>query len=189
MLSEGKKPNGITFVGVLIACTHVGLGTDDKKYFRSMSEEHGVEPTVEHYGCMVDLLGRAGHVEEARQLIRSMPFEPDAVIWKALLGACRIHKNVEIAEEVMAKLRVLDPLGDGHYVLLSNIYAQANLWGGVAEMRKTIKRGNIQRIPGRSLIEWEKMIHKFVSGDRLHPRSKEIYKMLEEMMDRLRQAG
>ncbi|KAG8099266.1 hypothetical protein GUJ93_ZPchr0013g36550 [Zizania palustris] len=189
MISEGMKPNGITFIGVLIACTHVGLVSDGKKHFRSMSEEHGVEPTVEHYGCMVDLLGRAGHVEEARQLIRSMPFEPDAIIWRALLGACRIHKNVEVAEEAMAKLRVLDPLGDGHYVLLSNIYAQANSWEGVAEMRKTIKRESIQRIPGRSSIEWEKTIHDFISGDRSHPRSKEIYSMLEEMMDRLRQAG
>uniref|UniRef100_A0A0D9X1Y8 DYW domain-containing protein n=1 Tax=Leersia perrieri TaxID=77586 RepID=A0A0D9X1Y8_9ORYZ len=189
MISEGMKPNGVTFVGVLIACTHVGLVNEGKQYFRSMSEVHGVEPTVEHYGCMVDLLGRSGHVEEARQLIRSMPFEPDAIIWRALLGACRIYKNVEIAEEAMAKLRVLDPLGDGHYVLLSNIYAQANSWEGVAEMRKTIKRENIQRIPGRSSIEWEQKIHEFVSGDRLHPRSKEIYKMLEEMMDRLKQAG
>ncbi|KAL5197257.1 hypothetical protein ABZP36_000769 [Zizania latifolia] len=189
MISEGMKPNGITFIGVLIACTHVGLVSDGKKHFRSMSEKHGVEPTVEHYGCMVDLLGRAGHVEEARQLIRSMPFEPDAVIWRALLGACRIHKNVEIAEESMAKLRVLDPLGDGHYVLLSNIYAQANSWEGVAEMRKTIRRESIQRIPGRSSIEWEKTIHDFISGDRSHPRSKEIYSMLGEMMDRLRQAG
>ncbi|KAF0906945.1 hypothetical protein E2562_013322 [Oryza meyeriana var. granulata] len=189
MISEGMKPNGVTFVGVLIACTHVGLVSEGKKYFRSMSEVHGVEPTVEHYGCMVDLLGRSGHVEEARQLIRSMTFEPDAIIWRALLGACRIHKNVGIAEEAMAKLRVLDPLGDGHYVLLSNIYAQANSWEGVTEMRKTIRRDNIQRIPGRSSIEWEEKIHEFVSGDRSHPRSKEIYRMLEEMMDRLKQAG
>uniref|UniRef100_A0A0E0QBS2 DYW domain-containing protein n=1 Tax=Oryza rufipogon TaxID=4529 RepID=A0A0E0QBS2_ORYRU len=189
MISEGMKPNGVTFVGVLIACTHVGLVSEGKKYFRSMNEVHGIEPTVEHYGCMVDLLGRSGHVEEARQLIRSMTFEPDTIIWRALLGACRIHKNVEIAEEAMAKLRVLDPLGDGHYVLLSNIYAQANSWEGVAEMRKTIRRDNIQRIPGRSSIEWDEKIHEFVSGDRLHPRSKEIYRVLEEMMDRLKQAG
>uniref|UniRef100_A0A0A9CEE3 Pentatricopeptide repeat-containing protein n=1 Tax=Arundo donax TaxID=35708 RepID=A0A0A9CEE3_ARUDO len=81
-----------------------------------------------------------------------MPFEPDAVIWRALLGACRIHKNVEVAEEAMTKLRVLNPHADGHYVLLSNIYAQANAWEGVAEMRKMIRRKSIQRIPGRSSI-------------------------------------
>jgi pentatricopeptide repeat protein len=189
MTSEGLQPNEITFIGVLIACTHVGLVSEGKKYFSSMSAVHGVAPRIEHYGCMVDLLGRAGHVEEAMELIRSMPFEPDAVIWRALLGACRIHKNVEIAEEAMARLRVLDPLADGHYVLLSNIYAQANSWEGVAEMRKTIRRDNIQRVPGRSSIEWENTVHEFVSGDRSHPRFGEIYKMLEEMMDRLRQAG
>ncbi|SPT16782.1 unnamed protein product [Triticum aestivum] len=189
MISQGLQPNEITFVGVLMACTHVGLVSDGKKYFSSMTDVHGVVPRVEHYGCMVDLLGRAGHVEEAMQLIRSMPFEPDAIIWRTLLGACRIHKNVEIAEEAMAKLRVLDPLADGHYVLLSNIYAQANSWEGVAEMRKTIKRENIQRVPGRSSIEWENTVHEFVSGDRSHPRIEEIYKMLEEMIGRLIQAG
>ncbi|XP_048555151.1 pentatricopeptide repeat-containing protein ELI1, chloroplastic-like isoform X1 [Triticum urartu] len=189
MISQGLQPNEITFVGVLIACTHVGLVSDGKKYFSSMTDVHGVVPRVEHYGCMVDLLGRAGHVEEAMQLIRSMPFEPDAIIWRTLLGACRIHKNVEIAEEAMAKLKVLDPLADGHYVLLSNIYAQANSWEGVAEMRKTIKRENIQRVPGRSSIEWENTVHEFVSGDRSHPRIEEIYKMLEEMIGRLIQAG
>ncbi|KAF8668878.1 hypothetical protein HU200_052081 [Digitaria exilis] len=189
MVSEGLKPNEVTFIGVLIACTHLGLVSDGKKYFSSMKVVHGVAPKVEHYGCMVDLLGRSGHIEEARQLIRDMPFEPDAVIWRALLGACRIYKNVEVAEEAMAKLRVLDPHADGHYVLLSNIYAQANSWEGVAEMRKVLRRENIQRIPGRSSIEWENTIHVFVSGDRSHPRSEEIYKMLEDMMDRLRQAG
>jgi pentatricopeptide repeat protein len=189
MISEGLPPNEITFIGVLIACTHLGLVSDGKKHFNSMSAVHGVAPKVEHYGCMVDLLGRSGHIEEARQLIRDMPFEPDAVIWRALLGACRIYKNVEVAEEAMAKLRVLDPHADGHYVLLSNIYAQANWWEGVAEMRTMLRRENIQRIPGRSSIECQNTIHEFVSGDRSHPRSKEIYKMLEEMMDRLRQAG
>jgi pentatricopeptide repeat protein len=189
MTSKGLKPNEITFIGVLIACTHLGLVSDGKKYFSSMTEVHGVAPRVEHYGCMVDLLGRSGHVQEARQLIRDMPFEPDAVIWRALLGACRIHKNVEVAEEAMSKLRVLDPHADGHYVLLSNIYAQANSWEGVAEMRKTLRRENIQRIPGRSSIEWQNTIYEFVSGDRSHPRTEEIYKVLEEMMDRLRKAG
>ncbi|CAN6168966.1 unnamed protein product [Urochloa humidicola] len=189
MISEGLQPNEVTFIGVLIACTHLGLVSDGKKYFSTMSVVHGVAPKVEHYGCMVDLLGRSGHIEEARQLITDMPFEPDAVIWRALLGACRIYKNVEVAEEAMAKLRVLDPHADGHYVLLSNIYAQANSWEGVAEMRTMLRRENIQRIPGRSSIEWQNTIHEFLSGDRSHPRSKEIYKALEEMMDRLRQAG
>lgn len=189
MISQGLQPNDITFIGVLIACTHLGLVSDGKKYFSSMSVVHGVAPKVEHYGCMVDLLGRSGHIEEARQLISDMPFEPDAVIWRALLGACRIYKNVEVAEEAMAKLRLLDPHADGHYVLLSNIYAQANSWEGVAEMRMMLRRENIQRIPGRSSIEWQNTIHEFVSGDRSHPRSKEIYEILEEMMDRLRQAG
>ncbi|XP_072976408.1 pentatricopeptide repeat-containing protein At5g66520-like [Typha angustifolia] len=189
MIEEGIKPNEITFIGVLSACNHVGLVNDGRAYFKSMIDAYAVIPRIEHFGCMVDLLGRAGHIEEARQLIRDMPFEPDAIVWRALLGACRIHKNVEIAEEAIANLLKMEPHVDGHYVLLSNIYAQANQWNGVAEMRKMIRRKNIQRVPGSSSIEIDNAIHEFLAGDKLHPRCNEIYKMLEEMMDRLKKAG
>ncbi|XP_020108044.1 pentatricopeptide repeat-containing protein At5g66520-like [Ananas comosus] len=181
MVSGGVEPNGITFVGVLSACVHAGLVREGRDCFDSMESVYGVSPAVEHYGCMVDLLGRAGRIEEARELVRGMPFAPDAVVWRALLGACRIHRNVETAEEAIANLVKLEPRADGHYVLLSNIYAQADKWDGVAEMRRTIKRNNIRRVPGSSAIEVGKAIHRFVAGDRSHP--------LGEMIERLKEAG
>ncbi|XP_038988634.1 pentatricopeptide repeat-containing protein At5g66520-like [Phoenix dactylifera] len=189
MISEGVKPNEITFVGVLTACSHAGLVSEGRAHFNSMSDVYGISPTIEHYGCMVDLLGRAGLIEEARQFIKDMPFEPDAVVWRALLGACRIQKNVEIAEEAIAKLVDLEPLVDGHYVLLSNIFAHANRWDGVANVRKMMRSKSIQRIPGSSSIEVDDTVYEFVAGDKSHPRSDEIYRMLNEIIDRLKQAG
>ncbi|XP_010938918.1 pentatricopeptide repeat-containing protein At2g29760, chloroplastic-like [Elaeis guineensis] len=189
MISEQMKPNEITFVGVLMACGHAGLVSEGRAHFNSMSDVHGISPTIEHYGCMVDLLGRAGHIEEARQFIKDMPFEPDAVVWRALLGACRIHKNVEVAEEAIAKLVDLEPLVDGHYVLSSNIFAHANRWDGVANLRKMMRSKSIQKVPGSSSIEVDDTVYEFVAGDKSHPRCDEIYRMLNEMIDRLKQAG
>ncbi|OVA20175.1 Pentatricopeptide repeat [Macleaya cordata] len=186
MMSEGFKPNDITFVGVLSACNHVGLVDMGWKYFKSMSDFHGIEHKVEHYGCMVDLLGRAGQLEEARELIRSMPFAPDAVVWRALLGGCRIHKNVEFAEEAALNLLQLEPQVDGNYVLLSNVYYEAKNWEKVMNVRKMMRGGSIQKVvPGSSSIEVDNGVHEFIAGDESHPKSKEIYKMLDEISDRL----
>nr|UPT49405.1 pentatricopeptide repeat protein AaPPR406 [Agave angustifolia] len=185
----GVVPNEITFVALLGACRHVGLVDEGRRYFNSMTRDYRIEPNVKHYGCMVDLLGRAGHIKEARQLIEEMPFEPDAVIWRALLGSCRTHKNVEIAEEAIANLVNLEPNTDGQYVLLSNIYAQANRWDGVASVRKGMRGKSIQRVPGCSSIEVGDVVYEFVAGDKSHPRRDEIYEMLDEMIGRLKEAG
>ncbi|XP_043702555.1 pentatricopeptide repeat-containing protein At3g26782, mitochondrial-like [Telopea speciosissima] len=145
MIEEGIKPNDVTFVGVLSACSHAGLISRGWMYFTSMSDVYGVTPKVEHYGCMVDILGRAGYLKEARELISSIPFAPDAIVWRALLGACRMDKNVELAEEAIVNLLELEPHVDGNYVLLSNIYSQAKRWGEVAKIRR-IMRGKIYAI-------------------------------------------
>lgn len=189
MISERMKPNEITFVGVLMACSHAGLVSEGRAHFNSMSDVYGISPTIEHYGCMVDILGRAGHIEEARQFIKDMPLEPDAVVWRALLGACRIHKNVDVAEEATATLVDLEPHVDGHYVLLSNIFAHANRWDGVANLRKMMRSKSIQKVPGSSSIEVNDTVFEFVAGDKSHPRCDEIYRMLNEMIDQLKQAG
>ncbi|WOK96061.1 Pentatricopeptide repeat-containing protein [Canna indica] len=189
MISEGIQPNEITFVGVLSACGHVGLVSEGWAHFNTMSDVYGVLPKIEHYGCMVDLLGRAGRIEEARGLIERMPYRPDAVIWRALLNACRIHKNVEVAEQAIENLVLLDPYVDGHYVLLSNIYAQANMWDGVRRMRKLLKTKSIERIPGSSSIEVDNAVHEFVAGDKSHLRCDEIYQMVKEMIDKLKGNG
>ncbi|XP_058070660.1 pentatricopeptide repeat-containing protein At1g08070, chloroplastic-like [Magnolia sinica] len=189
MISEGIQPNDITFVGVLSACGHVGLVNRGRTYFSSMNDQYGVSPKIEHYGCMVDLLGRAGCLQEARELIRSMPFAPDAVVWRALLGGCKIHKNVELAEEAIINLLELEPHVDGHYVLLSNIYAQGKRWDKVANARKMMRGNSIQKVPGSSSIEVDGAVHEFVAGDKSHPKTEEIYGMLAEMTDRLIHTG
>lgn len=189
MVSSGVGPNNITLVGVLIACSHVGLVDQGREVFSYMSTKYGISPTIEHYGCMVDLLSRGGHLEEALRLIENMPFEPDAVVWRALLGGCKIHKNVKLAEEAVAHLVQLEPYVDGHYVLLCNIYAQAKRWDGVANVRKRMRELNICRVPGSSSIEVDDAVHEFVAGDGSHPKSAEIYAMLTEMIRRLKEVG
>ncbi|KAK8944880.1 Pentatricopeptide repeat-containing protein [Platanthera zijinensis] len=186
MVLEGIRPNDMTFVGVLSACNHTGLLSEGKAYFNSMSKLYGIDPKMEHYGCMIDLLGRSGHIENARKLITRMPFDPDAVVWRALLGACRIHKNVDLAEEAIMNLISLEPWVYGHHVLLSNVYAQANQWDDVAKVRSRIRRKSIPKVRGCSSIELENIVHEFFAGDRSHSRSNEIYKMLEVLNDRSR---
>ncbi|KAF8414234.1 hypothetical protein HHK36_002234 [Tetracentron sinense] len=189
MISEKIKPNDITFIGVLSACSHVGLVDKGWTYFSSMSDVYGVTPKIEHYGCMVDVLSRAGRLQEARKLIRNMPFAPDAIVWRALLGACRIYKNVELAEEAVVNLLELEPQVDGNYVLLSNIYSQAKRWEEVVNVRRVMRGRSIQKVPGSSSVEIDNAVHEFVAGDKSHRKSKEIYQMLAEMTDRLNHAG
>uniref|UniRef100_A0A7N0ULG8 DYW domain-containing protein n=1 Tax=Kalanchoe fedtschenkoi TaxID=63787 RepID=A0A7N0ULG8_KALFE len=189
MIEEGIKPNDITFIGVLSACSHGGLVDEGRACFRSMAEVHGLSPKVEHYGCMVDILGRAGRLQEAMDLIRAMPFEADAVVWRTLLGACRMHKNVELAEEAIANLLKLEPLSDGSYVLSSNLYSLAKKWNKVSDIRRMMKNGKIQKVPGSSSIEVNNTVYEFVAGDRSNPKFTDICKMLDEVIDRLKIAG
>ncbi|XP_059624809.1 pentatricopeptide repeat-containing protein At5g66520-like [Cornus florida] len=189
MISEEIKPNDVTFIGVLSACSHIGLVDKGWIYFKSMNDGYGVTPKLEHYGCMVDILGRAGRLQEARELIRSMPIAPDAIAWRAFLGACRIYKNVELAEEATVNLLELEPHVDGNYVLLSNIYSQAKKWDKVVNIRRMMKDINIQKAPGSSSVEVDNAVHEFVAADKSHPQSVEIYQMLAEMSNRLKNTG
>ncbi|KAG8094062.1 hypothetical protein GUJ93_ZPchr0012g18946 [Zizania palustris] len=149
----GIKPDGITFVGVLLACTHRGLVNEGKLFFDSMEAEFGLKPRIEHYGCMVDLLGRAGLLKESYSLIVSMPVEPDAVIWGALLGACSFHCNVELAEIASNKLIQLEPRNTANLVILANIYASSGKWDGVARVWKLLKEKDHKKSAGYSFIE------------------------------------
>lgn len=147
------KPNEITFVGVIVACSHAGNVEEGRRYFKLMRERYDIQPNMIHHGCMVDLLGRAGRLSEAFELIATMEIEPNAIIWRTLLGACRVHGNVELgrlANERLLKLR-RDESGD--YVLLSNIYASAGEWDGAEEVRKLMDDGGVGKEAGRSLIE------------------------------------
>ncbi|XVF72985.1 hypothetical protein PTKIN_Ptkin12aG0165000 [Pterospermum kingtungense] len=181
MLHEGTAPDDVTFVGVLLACTHGGLVVIGRELFESMAEKYHINPKLEHFGCMVDLLGRAGALQEAYDLIKTMHMKPDAVVWGALLGACSFHNNVELAEKAAQHLFQLEPWNAGNYVILSNIYASAGRWDGVAKLRKSMKGGQITKTAGYSLIEEGGYMHKFLVEDKSHPRFEEIYEILDQV--------
>lgn len=189
MLEDGVLPNHITLVSVLCACNHAGLVTEARKYFESMKESFGIEPMQEHYACMIDLLGRAGKLNEAMELVNTMPFEANASIWGALLGAARIHKNIELGQRAAEMLLVLEPEKSGTHVLLANIYASAGLWENVANVRRLMKDSKVKKEPGISWIEIKDKVHTFIVGDRSHSRSEEIYAKLDELSDLMSKAG
>lgn len=189
MRRSGQKPNYITFISVLAACSHSGLLDEGRHWYNAMEKEFGIEPGVEHYGCMVDLLGRASCLDEAYDLIKKMKVKPDAAIWGALLSACRIHKNVELAEISAKRLFKLDATNCGYYVLLSNIYAEAGMWKDVERMRVLVKTRGIQKPPGYSSVELKGKTHMFYVGDKSHPQYKEIYSYLEKLLERMQAAG
>ncbi|KAL0006156.1 hypothetical protein SO802_013717 [Lithocarpus litseifolius] len=153
MINNGMSPNDATFVGVLACCAHAGLVEKGQELFASMSEKHQIQPKLEHYGCMVDLLGRNGLVREAHGLIKNMPMKPNAALWGALLGACRTHGDVEVAELSVKELINIEPWNSGNYVLLSNIYAEEGRWDEVAMVRVLMKEMCVKKAPGQSVIE------------------------------------
>ncbi|KAM7478743.1 hypothetical protein LguiA_026956 [Lonicera macranthoides] len=188
-IGEGLFPSTVTFIGVLNACSRVGLVNEGHSYFKLMRESYGIEPEMEHYGCMVDLLGRAGVVVEAVELIESMSVPPDPVLWVTLLGACKVHGLVELGKEIGHKLIQLDPNHDGNYVQLASIYAKSKKWEDVVRIRRLMFDRKANKVPGWSLIEADGKLHRFVAGDREHERSLDIYKMLEIMGKRIAEAG
>lgn len=189
MQQEGVKPNNITFVSVLVACSRVGLVDKGRELFNSMSRDHGIIPTMKHYACMVDLLGRAGHLTEAEEFINQMPFEPSLVVWRTLLGACKIHGDIELGKRIAERMLELEPENDATYVLLSNIYAAAGKWVAVSHIRKMMKDRMVKKEPGHSSIEVKGRLHTFVARDRSHPKTEEIYAKLDDLRQKIRDAG
>ncbi|KAM7508306.1 hypothetical protein LguiA_018759 [Lonicera macranthoides] len=189
MQREGTVPDDITFVGALLACTHGGMVSEGRKLFTSMDQNHSITPKLEHYGCMVDLLGRAGELQEAYDIIQSMPMKPDSVLWGTLLGACSFNGNVEFAEKAAEPLFELEPWNPGNYVILSNIYATAGRWDGVLKLRKLMRGGQIIKAAGYSFIEEGGKIHKFIVEDRSHQRSDELYGILDEVSTKMKLYG
>ncbi|XP_058070412.1 pentatricopeptide repeat-containing protein At2g03880, mitochondrial [Magnolia sinica] len=189
MKASGMKPNYITVVGVLFACSHAGLVEDGWYYFRSMKRLYDIEPGREHYGCMVDLLGRAGQLDEAIRFIHEMEYAPDSVTWRTLLGACRVHHNVKLAVYAAKRILELEPNDEGAYILLSNIYANSWRWDDVEDVRKAMRRRGLKKEPGRSWIEVDKQIHAFVVGDRSHPQIDDISKELSRLIQRIMDVG
>ncbi|XP_027342167.1 pentatricopeptide repeat-containing protein At3g62890-like [Abrus precatorius] len=189
MKNTRTVPNEITFMGVLGACRHMGLVDEGRHYFSSMIHQHKIEPNIKHYGCMVDLLGRAGLLKEAEELIESMPMAPDVATWGALLGACRKHHDNEMGERVGRKLIQLQPDHDGFHVLLSNIYASRGNWGNVLEIRGIMAQHGVVKTPGCSMIEANGIVHEFLAGDKTHPQINDIENMLDVVAAKLKIEG
>ncbi|CAM8909784.1 unnamed protein product [Rhodiola kirilowii] len=170
MVSEKIQPNGITFISVLSACSHAGLVEEGTKWFSTMTRDFSISPTIEHYGCMIDLLCKAGLLEDTLDLIRSMVVEPNSRIWSTLLGGCKLHKNLKIAYVAAEKLMLLEPNHSGPYNLLVNMCADVNRWDEVANIRTVMRgRGIEKSAPGSSWIEMGKEVHQFAASENFHP--------------------
>lgn len=174
-------PDDITFIGILNACSHSGLVQEGLMCLEIMKKEYHLEPKMQHYGCIVDILGRAGRLEEAWKLIEEMPFKPNDVIWKSLLSACRKHGNFDMGLKVAKVLAEGSYRSSSSYVLLSNIYAGVGMWGDARNVRMIMRERDLMKIPGCSWIELDGEMHEFVVGDSYHPRANEAYSLLEEL--------
>lgn len=177
------KPDEITFTHLLNACTHGGLVEMGYNYFDKMTKVYGIEPQIEHYGCIVDLLCRAGCFQEAMDIIDGMKVEADEVIWGSLLNGCKIYGNADLAEFAIRKLIEIDPKNGGYISILANLYVELAKWDEVSGVRKMLKDQNAQKVPGCSWIEVDCRIHQFYSSDNAHPRADEIYNVLESLSD------
>lgn len=189
MLCYRVPPTGVTFLSILYACSHAGLVAEGEKIFHSMVHDHCFKPSPEHYACMVDILGRAGKLQDALEFINGMPIKPGPAEWGSLLAACMIHKNSNLAHLASDKLFQLDPENVGYYVLLSNIYSIDRNYSRAALVRQVVKKRNLAKTPGCTLIEVKGHPHVFMSSDWSHPESKSIYAMLEKLMEKMRDAG
>lgn len=189
MQKENVVPNHATFVAVLRACSHVGLLDDGCRYFHQMTTRYKLEPQLEHFACMVDILGRSKGPREALKFISIMPFEADAVIWKTLLSVCKIHRDVEVAELAANNALQLDPEDSSVYILLSNVYAELGKWVDVSRTRRLMRKGRLMKEPGCSWIEVQSEMHGFLVGDNVHPRSRELYDMLNYLIDEMKLSG
>lgn len=189
MKVEKVSPNKVTFVALLNACSHGNRVEEGRGYFESMAGHYGVKPELEHYGCMVDLLGRAGRLKEAEEIISNMPLTPDVAIWGALLSACKIHKDIEMGERIGKIVRELDSDHLGCHVLLANIYSLTGNWNEARTLREKIAVSGKKKTPGCSSIELNGTFHQFLVGDRSHPQTKQLYLFLDEMTTKLKIAG
>ncbi|XP_047315777.1 pentatricopeptide repeat-containing protein At5g48910 [Impatiens glandulifera] len=189
MESEGVEPNDVTYIGLLTACSHAGLVQTGRLVFDRMINQTGLKPRIEHYGCFVDLLSRAGLLEEAEGIISNMSIQPDDVIFKTLLAGCKMHKNIEMGKRIAERLMEMVPNDSGSYVALSNMYASLGNWDEVSKVRLMMKKMEVRKDPGCSWIEIDGEIHEFFVEDEANAMDKEIRLMLGEMSRELSLLG
>lgn len=181
-------PNDVTFIGLLTACNHSGLVQEGWEFFHKM-KKYRIEPRHQHYACVVDLLGRAGYLDKAYDFIMKMPIEPGVTIWGALLSACKTYRRVILGEYAAERLFSLDPSNTGIYVQLSNLYASVRMWNGVAKLRVLMRERGLSKDTGYSTVEINGKLQAFRTGDKSHPRAKEINEELETLERRIKEAG
>ncbi|KAA0050956.1 putative pentatricopeptide repeat-containing protein [Cucumis melo var. makuwa] len=189
MVQSGIQPDRIVFMGVLSGCSHAGLVDRGLKYFRSMLEDYNINPDQEIYRCVVDLLGRAGRVEEAFQLVENMPFEPDESVWGALLGACKACKLSNLGNLAAQRVLGTRPNMAGTYLLLSNIYAAEGKWGEFAKMRKLMKGMDKKKEVGKSWIEIRNEVYSFVVGAKMGPHIEWVHKVIDVLIWHMKDDG
>ncbi|XP_043707805.1 pentatricopeptide repeat-containing protein At2g44880-like [Telopea speciosissima] len=188
MHTEGTQPDDVIFIAVLTACTHGGLVEEGKKVFDEMVHGYNIKPRIEHYGCMVDLLGRAGKLDEAVRFVMSMPLKPNAVIWGTLLSSSKTCGNEEIVDFVTREILELEPLNPGYLTLISNLNASNQHWEGVLSVRTAMRQEGIEKVPGCSSIQVGDTVHEFLAKDRRHRHQKEIYEALYGLIEHLKMA-
>ncbi|KAF2295118.1 hypothetical protein GH714_031591 [Hevea brasiliensis] len=186
MQAEGIWPDEITFTGLLSACSHSGLVDTGRHYFDKMSSVYGIVHEIEHYACMVDLLGRGGLLDEAISLIRGMPMKPDIVIWGALLGACRIHGNVEMGKQILKQLLESEPYSSGVYVLVSNLYSEVGRWQDMKNIRKLMNYHEIIKCRAISSVEVEGYVYEFMVDDKRLEVSSNVFSILDQLTDHMK---
>lgn len=187
---DGFQPDGVTFLGVLTACSHAGLVCKGQEYFEAMTRDYDIRPTSEHYSCMVDLLGRAGHVEEALKMVKTMPFQPHREVWRSLLSSCRKWKNVELGRQAFECAVSSDNDDPAMYVLMANIYAIAQMPEKSNEIQAMRVKAQVWKQPGQSW--WTDMggiVHTFIAGDKTHPDKQDIDVKLQELFVKMKKAG
>ncbi|RZC64036.1 hypothetical protein C5167_025812 [Papaver somniferum] len=189
MTVEGVNPDEVTFISLLCACSKSGMVNEGREYFDIIKNLYAITPNLKHYACMVDLLGRAGFLQEALEFIENMPLKPDPAVWGALLNACKIHKNVELGELAAKYIFEMDSESVGYYLLLCNLYSAVGRWYGVASVRKIMSENGLTVDPGCSWVEVKGSVHAFLSGDESHPQIKEIKGVLEGLDERMKKAG
>ncbi|KAL5081121.1 hypothetical protein RYX36_009542 [Vicia faba] len=176
------RPDEVTFIGLLNACTHGGLVEQGCGYFEMMIKKYGIEPQIEHYGCLIDLLGRAGRFDEVMDVMKGMSMEPDEVVWGSLLNGCKVHGRTDLAEFAAKKLVEIDPHNGGYGTMLANIYGELGKWDEVRNVWCKLKQQKSYKIPGCSWIEVDDQVHQFYSLDQSNLKTEELYGVLESLI-------
>lgn len=189
MLSFDIKADHITYVGVISACTHMGLVEEGHRYFKLMQEKHGIEPTLSHYACMIDLYGRAGRLQEAQDVIQNMPIEPDVIAWGSLLASSSVHKNLDLAKVAAEKLLLIKPDHSGAYAALANVYSACGKWEDAAHIRKSMKVKQVKKDQGLSWVQIRNQVHVFGAEDSVHPEREVIYQNMAEIWKEIKKLG